>query len=81
MMTKVHASIRKAPEFTNTTKKVVNMADRKYKLPEIKLTKAQREKRIAIKIKKMFKKEKKWLKWYLNKIIHVYLFAVLFNLW
>jgi len=58
-MGKIHGSIRKAPEFTKTTKKVVNNADRKYKLPEKRLTKAQREKRVAIKIKKMFK-QKKW---------------------
>lgn len=55
-MGKVHASIKKSPEYTKVTAKVVNASDRKYKLPEIRLTKAQREKRVAIKIKKMFKK-------------------------
>jgi len=42
LYTKVHSSIRATPEFKKVAKKTVAAADRKYKLPAKKLTKAQR---------------------------------------
>lgn len=52
---KVHAEIRKAPEHKKVVAKVVDKKDRKFKQNAKKLTKAEREKRVKNKIKKILK--------------------------
>lgn len=52
---KVHAEIRKAPQHKKVAAKVVDKKDRKFKANARKLTKAQRDKNVKIKIKKILK--------------------------
>lgn len=54
-MTKIHSEIKKNPTFVKATKKTFSKSDRKYKPLCKKLTKAERDKKVKIKIKKIFK--------------------------
>jgi len=55
LITKIHAEIKKNPAFVKATKKSFTKADRKHKGNQRKLTKAEREKRVKNKIKKILK--------------------------
>lgn len=55
LFTKVFAEIKKDPAYKKKTPKEVKKSDRTFKLANKKLTKAEREKRVKIKIKKILK--------------------------